>query len=479
MKTTEKKKLSKKEIMRMRKRRRERRLYVCTAVFATLCVFASVGMILLIRSSADKLPGDIAAAQPNVEIAAPEYAIPGGAIIVETEKPTFPPLPTVLRTQEPTPEPFEFIVPAETAAPAVTPEPTAEPTAEPTPVATPEPVDQPTPEPLVTLEPSIPEVGADLELPTITITAAGDCTLGGDYNSVAHERFDSYVEDKGYDYFLENVRYIFEADDITFVNLEGPLTTGTDKRSGRKFNFKGAPEYAQILSGSSVELAGLANNHALDFGKEGLTDTAESLEAVGLGYCGYTTAWRDNVNGFRVTCLSVTEWDYSISQLWDMVVAERANCDLLMVMIHWGEEREYDATDSQEEYGRALIDAGADLVLGSHSHVVGGIEEYKGKYIVYGLGNFCFGGNKNPGDKDCLIFQQTFALNYDGGVSDAGISIIPCSVSSASDHNDYRPTPLAGTEAARVLRKIGRYSSLDLDSVVWLPEMDVYLAELQ
>ena len=87
-------------------------------------------------------------------------------------------------------------------------------------------------------------------------------------------------------------------------------------------------------------------------------------------------------------------------------------------------------TDTQVRYGRALIDAGADLVLGSHPHVVGGLEQYKGKYIVYSLGNFCFGGNSNPDDKDTIIFQQTFNVTGAGEVTDGGINIIPCSISS-------------------------------------------------
>ena len=83
------------------------------------------------------------------------------------------------------------------------------------------------------------------------------------------------------------------------------------------------------------------------------------------------------------------------------------------------------ATSTQERYGHAIIDAGADLVLGHHPHVLGGIEQYKGKYIVYSLANFCFGGNSNPNDKDTMIFQQTFVVDGAGNVSDGGINIIP------------------------------------------------------
>ena len=459
---------TRKEIMRMKRRRRELRLYTVTAVFATLCVFAIASVVIMAKENAKVSGGEWIMADAQVEIAAPA-SNPGGAVIIETSAPQFP--------QAYTPGPTARAVPVLTAEPTdePTPEPSAEATAEPAATATAAP--ESTPEP--SAEPEMAELEAETMRRLITITAAGDCTLGGDYNSGAHARFDGYADDYGYDYFFENVRDIFEADDLTFVNLEGPLTDSENKRSGRIFNFKGDTEYTAILSGSSVELAGLANNHSLDWGTEGLLETAEVLEADGVGYCGYKSVWHGNIKGFDIACLSVTEWDYTIDELKEMLAAERESCDLLIVMIHWGEEREYSATDSQEEYGRALIVGGADLVLGSHSHVVGGIEEYNGKYIVYGLGNFCFGGNKNPGDKDCLIFQQTFEMTDDGRIADAGITVIPCSVSSASNTNDYRPTPLEGTEAARVLRKIGRYSALDTESVLWSPAMDEYIALLK
>lgn len=428
----------------MRRRKRERRLYVVTAIFATLCVFAIAGVAILLRSSANNnTSGNWIVADAEVEVAAPAMN-PGGLVIMETDLPAFPPIST--------------------------PEPEAEPT------ATPRPFEFATMEPEPTPTPVMPVLESEAMIRKVTISAAGDCTLGGDYNSDAHTRFDGYVADNGYDYFLANVKDIFEEDDITFVNLEGPLTVSEQKRGGRTFNFKGAPEYVQILTGSSVELAGLANNHALDFGTDGLYETADVLEDAGVGYCGYGEIWRKRINGIDVSCLSVTEWDYTVSDLKDIVKSERDWCDVLVVMIHWGEERVYDPTDEQERYGHALIDAGADLVLGSHPHVVGAVEQYKGKYIVYSLGNFCFGGNKNPGDKDSMIFQQTFELTADNELIDAGISIIPCSISSVTDTNDYRPTPLADTEAARVLRKISLYSNLDDSSVVWLPEMDDFLA---
>lgn len=96
--------------------------------------------------------------------------------------------------------------------------------------------------------------------------------------------------------------------------------------------------------------------------------------------------------------------------------------------------------------------------MGHHPHVLQGVEKYKGKYIAYSLGNFCFGGNKNPTDKDTMIFQQTFTVTAEGVEINDNINIIPCSLSSVSSHNDYCPTPLEGDAAKRVQDKIEQYS---------------------
>ena len=168
----------------------------------------------------------------------------------------------------------------------------------------------------------------------------------------------------------------------------------------------------------------------------------------------------------RVCFLAFTEWDYSAGELAERVREEKKESDIVIVSMHWGEELRARATSTQEKYGRALIDAGADLVLGHHPHVVGGLEQYKGKYIVYSLGNFCFGGNSNPDDKDTMIFQQTFNISGAGEVSDGGINLIPCSISSVESTNNYQPTPLRGEAADAVIRKIASHSSVD--EITWM-----------
>ena len=113
----------------------------------------------------------------------------------------------------------------------------------------------------------------------------------------------------------------------------------------------------------------------------------------------------------------------------------------------------------QQQLGRKCIDWGVDLVIGHHPHVLQGIEEYKGRYIIYSLANFCFGANRNPEDKDTMIFQQTFTITSEGVQADNVTNIIPCSISSADGYNNYQPTPASGDEASRIKSKIEERSA--------------------
>ena len=199
---------------------------------------------------------------------------------------------------------------------------------------------------------------------TLTITAVGDCTFCGEAGSKSNKRFLQCVEENGYDYFFANVRDLFQADDLTIVNLEGPLTTA-EKPRAHGYVFKADPECVQILTGSGVELCNLANNHAMDYGAAGLKETAEVLAANGIGYCGFTEAWRAELKGVRVTALGFTKWDHTPEQVTEAIAAARPDCDLLIVNMHWGWERQNQQCQEQVELGRAAVDAGADLVIDS------------------------------------------------------------------------------------------------------------------
>lgn len=352
---------------------------------------------------------------------------------------------------------------------------TAEPTKAATDVPTEAPTDVPTAQPTEAPEPeATPE--ADTGTVTIKITAAGDCTFGGEEGAKGRRRFLDLVEKYGYDYFFNGVRAIFEDDDLTIVNLEGPLTSVEKPGKHGGFIFKGDPEYVNILTGSSVEVCNLANNHTLDYGKAGLKETAQVLSDNGVGYCGFTQEYRTEIKGVRVCALGYTWWDASKAQIVEAVAAARETCDLLIVNMHWGWESHNDRDDKQADWGHAIVDAGADLVIGTHPHVYQGIEKYKGKYIVYSLGNLCFAGNANPADKRCLIFQQTFSFNPGMGIAqanilDAGINVIPCTVSSVRDKNDFQPNVMPAEPGAALLKAVAsRSTNFSLTDSLWMKD---------
>ena len=310
---------------------------------------------------------------------------------------------------------------------------------------------------------------------TLTITAAGDCTFGGELGSKGRRRFLDLAETYGNDYFFQNVRHLFQADDLTIVNLEGPLTGVTTPGKHGGFIFKGDPSYAGILSGSGVELCNLANNHSLDYGKAGLKETIATLQQNGIGTCGFSTVFDSTIKGVRVRALGFEWWGSDKKTIAQAVRQAREGCDLLIVNMHWGQEGHRQQSAKQQSIGHAIIDAGADLVIGTHPHVYQGIEKYKGKYIVYSLGNFCFAGNANPHDKRCLIFQQTFSFNPGMGITqanimDAGINVIPCSISSVQDKNDFQPVILPAEEGGELLKAVAANStSFSLNGSLWMP----------
>lgn len=297
---------------------------------------------------------------------------------------------------------------------------------------------------------------------SITISAAGDCTLGTDSSFNQSTSLNAYYNSNGAAYFLQNVKPIFEADDLTIVNMEGTLTE-SDSRQDKTFAFKGPGEFTQILTSGSVEAANLANNHSHDYGDQSYTDTINYMEEAGITTFGYDRTAVMDVNGVKVGLVGTYEladgMGCEAGMIENIKKVESEGAQVVIVSFHWGMERENYPNDNQKSLAHSAIDNGADLVLGHHPHVLQAIEKYKGKNIVYSLGNFCFGGNSNPSDKDTMIFQQTFTIENGELVEDDVTNIIPCSVSSASGYNDYQPTPLEGSEKDRVMQKIEEFSS--------------------
>ena len=299
---------------------------------------------------------------------------------------------------------------------------------------------------------------------SLTLSVVGDCTLGTDETFDYDTSLNAYYENYGADYFLQNVKDIFSTDDLTIANFEGTLTD-SDEREDKTFAFKAPASYASILTGGSVEAVNTANNHSHDYGEQSFNDTLAALDNAGIVHFGYDETAVMDVKGIKVGLVGIYElYDHleREQQLKDNIAKVKADgAQLIVVIFHWGNETETVPDSNQTTLGRIAIDEGADLVCGHHPHVLQGIETYKGKNIVYSLGNFCFGGNSSPSDMDTMIYQQTFTIDADGVKKDNVTNIIPCSISSAAydGYNNYQPTPAEGDEATRILGKINERSS--------------------
>ena len=299
---------------------------------------------------------------------------------------------------------------------------------------------------------------------SLTLSVVGDCTLGTDETFDYDTSLNAYYENYGADYFLQNVKDIFSTDDLTIANFEGTLTD-SDEREDKTFAFKAPASYASILTGGSVEAVNTANNHSHDYGDQSFNDTLAALDDAGIVHFGYDETAVMDVKGIKVGLVGIYElYDHleREQQLKDNIAKVKADgAQLIVVIFHWGNETETVPDSNQTTLGRIAIDEGADLVCGHHPHVLQGIETYKGRNIVYSLGNFCFGGNSSPSDMDTMIYQQTFTIDADGVKKDNVTNIIPCSISSAAydGYNNYQPTPAEGEEATRILGKINERSS--------------------
>ena len=333
----------------------------------------------------------------------------------------------------------------------------------PTPVPDPNATPGPTPEPEPTAEPLLQADGSVL----ITLTAVGDVTIGWD---VQHERrgnglFDKELKKQNGDpnFIFRNVKDIFEQDDLTIANFEGVLAP-EDAITWKKknaFNFLGDPAYAQVLSNNSVEAVTMENNHIGDFGQAGIDCTAAAMEDAGVVWANKSHMGVFEAQGLKIGMLAyqivppLRNDEMQAAELQRLVEADIAKaketCDLVTVSFHWGKELDYtprnEAPYSQITLGRAAIDAGADLVLGHHSHRINPIECYKGRYIVYSLANCSFCGNSKPSDMCTFIFQCRFRVK-DGEIIDNPFRIIPCRISSRKDYNDFAITPF--TDSANI-----------------------------
>lgn len=339
--------------------------------------------------------------------------------------------------------------------------------ATPSPKSSEKPSSTTTPEP--TQAPATEQPASDNDEGTVTLTFVGDVMMS--------DKVEGILKKEGYDYPYTYVKEYFEQADFSIANLETPITRNGTKQE-KQYSYRSSPDALPPLAAAGIDLVNLANNHSMDRGPDGLLDTMKHLDETGIKYVGagenideaYQHVILDK-NGIKLAFLGfshvihheswkATKNSPGMTQIYDPTEAEKAikraesEADVVIVITHWGKEREDNPTKVQQNLAKRFIDAGADLIVGSHPHVLQGFEQYKGKWIAYSLGNFIFTTNTIPKTYDSAILQVT--VNKAG---ESELVVVPVVTKYAL------PKPLAGDQADQLLKRI---SSISIGSTVEL-----------
>lgn len=301
--------------------------------------------------------------------------------------------------------------------------------------------------------------GEKPKLRELRISAVGDLML----DASARETMD----EEGYDYPFALTKKYFGTADIVFANLEGPLTNGGKRDRKKRFIFRSPPrKVALALKRAGIDIVSLANNHSLDYGAEGLSDTAFALDQQNILYVGAgknIKAARNfeviNANGHDVAFLAynLTFPDYSWARqrrpgtafghekfIRQDVKQARQHADIVVVSFHWGREVKTKLRPYQPWLARVAIDSGASLVLGHHPHILQGVEVYKGGLIIYSLGNYAFGSFSKRTTRSAVA-QITFRDN-----KFHQLRMVPLNVDNTQVL--FQPTPIKGKAADKVVK---------------------------
>ncbi|MFD0716493.1 CapA family protein [Paenibacillus sp. GCM10027626] len=298
---------------------------------------------------------------------------------------------------------------------------------------------------------------------TVTLAFVGDILLAG--------AVDKLMQKHGYDYPYAKALPYLQKPDLTAANLENPVTVRGTPAQDKQFVFKGSPKSLPALTESGIDVVTLANNHTLDMGVVGLLDTIGHLDEVGMPHTGGGNDEEEayepvilEAKGIKVAYVGVSRvlpdvaWkagpnrpgvaeSYETERGIAAVKKAKEQADIVVVMIHWGREKVDYPVDYQPAMGREYIDAGADLIIGSHPHVLQGFEQYKGKWIAYSLGNFIFNMTPTLKTRDTGVLDAV--CTKDG---DCSLQFHPMLAVES------QPTPLEGDAAKQLLARISKFS---------------------
>lgn len=251
----------------------------------------------------------------------------------------------------------------------------------------------------------------------LVINAVGDVMLAG--------RWSSDLMRNGFTSPFAHVADELKKGDITLANLESPLARGGIEFIEKKFRFRGDPAVASALKSSGINLVTLANNHIMDFGADALAETVQHLEKSKIAWIGAgknlseaRTMALYSIKGKKIAFLG-----YSLTQPtefyagknrpgtapgFETVFAEdiksaRSQADYVIVSFHWGTEGKQETQEYQRRVARKAIDAGSDVIIGHHPHVLRGVERYKNGIIFYSLGNFVFASKGKTADATVIV----------------------------------------------------------------------------
>lgn len=296
----------------------------------------------------------------------------------------------------------------------------------------------------------------------ITVSGIGDCTLGKDPRLSYARSLNHYYDRYGAAYFFKKVKPVLTDDDLTIANFEGDLTT-SNSRVVKAFNFKGPAKYMRILKTGSVEAVSFANNHCRDYGSQGYNDTIKAFKNYQMPYASFNHVAIKKIKGIKIGMIAVSPLMTGLAQAKSQIASgvsklKKQGAQAIVVSMHSGIEGTHKVNADQKSLAHYAVNHGADLVLGHHPHVLQGMEYYKGVLIAYSLGNFCFGGNSNPRNKETMILRKTLTFKNGQLVKTREAQVVPCSLSGKSNVNNYQPVVLKGSAKKRVLAHMRSYS---------------------